>query len=93
MFVRDINSAKISGNLPENVLLGTSSSFQVEGVHNLADFSARIIAPSEQEFVPKIIQISQTECRIEWVPYELGEIFYFFSLYFQCLNCIKTILF
>lgn len=72
VFVRDSNSAKLSSTIPENVLLGTSSSFQVEGIHNIADFSARIIAPSEQEFVPKIIQVSQTECRIEWIPYELG---------------------
>lgn len=79
--MRDTNSAKVFGSVPENVVLGTSSSFQVEGVHNLADFSARIIAPSEQEFVPKIIQVSQTECRIEWIPYELGTLL--FSFYFN----------
>jgi filamin len=72
VFVKDVNSAKVTGVLMENVLVGISQSFQVDGIYNLADLSARIVAPSEQEFVPKIIQTSSTECRIEWQPYELG---------------------
>lgn len=72
VFVRDTNSAKLSGSVVESVLLGTSSSFQIEGVHNIVDLTARIVSPSEQEFVPKIVQTSATECKIEWIPYELG---------------------
>jgi filamin len=52
--------------------LGSANSFLLDGIHNLSDLSVRIRAPSDQEFVPKMIKTNDEECRVEWTPYELG---------------------
>ncbi len=57
----------------ENAQLGSNSHFQLDGVHNLNDLVVKIKAPSGQEFAPKILrQNNEEDCRVEWIPYELG---------------------
>ena len=65
-------NVKVSGAIADNALLGVTNAFQLEGLHSLADLVIRIKSPSDQEFVPKVSQISSSECRVEWTPYELG---------------------
>ena len=86
VFVRDTNKVQLSGVVKENLLLGVSNSFQMEGLHSLSDLVIRIKSPSDQEFVPKVIQISSEECRVEWTPYELGT--YTVTAYY-CDNVVK----
>lgn len=38
----------------------------------MGDLNIRIVAPSNQEFTPKIQKTGLDECRVEWTPYELG---------------------
>lgn len=72
IFVKDYQSAKLVSSAVESAVLGNMSSFELSGIHSIGDLIVKIKSPSGQEYIPKISKIGDDECKIEWIPYELG---------------------
>lgn len=86
IFVRDFNSARLSSQIDETQVIGEQAWFSLNGVHEINDLEVKVKSPSGQEFIPKIQKINQEDCRVEWIPYELGS--YSISAYYHG-NTIK----
>ncbi|CAF0909290.1 unnamed protein product [Brachionus calyciflorus] len=72
VFVRDFQNARLGSQIDESAIIGDQASFDLAGIHNLNDLKIMIKSPSGQEYIPKIHKSGQDECRVEWIPYELG---------------------
>lgn len=74
VFIKDHSSAKLirPQTDDQSALLSTTAHFDLAGIHSLADLSVRIKSPAGQEYTPKIHKTASDECRVEWIPYELG---------------------
>lgn len=80
VYIKDHASARLLTPLSTNpsetpsAQLSQTSHFDLAGIHSLSDLSVRIRAPSGQEYTPKVQKLTAgtDECRVEWIPYELG---------------------
>jgi filamin len=70
--IKDAQMPKIIGSPPENVLFGSVTSFNLGSVVNLSCLDVKIVSPSGEHIIPKIKQINNEECKIEWTPLQLG---------------------
>lgn len=80
VYIKDHSSARLITPIPSNTAdspsaqISQTAHFDLAGIHSLADLSVRIRAPSGQEYTPKVQKLASgtDECRVEWIPYELG---------------------